>query len=280
METTTGPAASATDEELIRRLIEDWAAAVHRGELAGVLADHTDDIVMFDVPAEARGLAAYRDSWPPFLRWQAQGARFEITELAVTVGDTVAFAHALLRCGTPDDLAGDPQPRLRLTLGLRREDGRWLVSHEHHSFADTSGTLDAEREVRDLHRRWYAATAAGDLDGLMAPVATDVVSYEHEAPLRYVGVDQVRDVCERGLRAGPAQVRWEVPDLTVRTAGDLAVAWGLNRVVVGEPDDPTEHWSRGTRVFRRVDGDWRLVHQHVSYPFAPETGRARTDLRP
>jgi hypothetical protein len=25
---------------------------------------------------------------------------------------------------------------LRLTLGLRKEDGRWVVAHEHHSFAD------------------------------------------------------------------------------------------------------------------------------------------------
>ena len=35
--------------------------------------------------------------------------------------------------------AMDYLPRLRLTLGLRRDDGRWVVSHEHHSFADTSG---------------------------------------------------------------------------------------------------------------------------------------------
>jgi ketosteroid isomerase-like protein len=28
---------------------------------------------------------------------------------------------------------------LRLTLGLRREDGEWVVAHEHHSFADVSG---------------------------------------------------------------------------------------------------------------------------------------------
>ncbi|WP_217702516.1 nuclear transport factor 2 family protein [Nocardioides guangzhouensis] len=28
--------------------------------------------------------------------------------------------------------------RLRLSLGLRREDGRWQVAHEHHSFPDRS----------------------------------------------------------------------------------------------------------------------------------------------
>jgi ketosteroid isomerase-like protein len=36
--------------------------------------------------------------------------------------------------GTAEDLSRDPDNRLRLTIGLRKEDGRWLVAHEHHSF--------------------------------------------------------------------------------------------------------------------------------------------------
>jgi len=46
----------------------------------------------------------------------------------------VAYAHALLRCGMPQELSENPENRLRLTLGLRKEQGRWVVAHEHHSF--------------------------------------------------------------------------------------------------------------------------------------------------
>jgi ketosteroid isomerase-like protein len=56
----------------------------------------------------------------------------------VAAGDEVAYAHALLRCGMPEELAGNPEMRLRLTLGLRRDGGEWVVAHEHHSFPDTS----------------------------------------------------------------------------------------------------------------------------------------------
>ena len=42
------------DEREIRTLMTDWAAAVHRGQMDRVLADHADDIVMFDVPPRAR----------------------------------------------------------------------------------------------------------------------------------------------------------------------------------------------------------------------------------
>ena len=127
------------DATRVRTLIERWARAVHAGDLGGVLADHAADIVMFDVPPPedgVRGIEAYRETWPPFFQWQRQGASFEIVSLDVTAGDDVAFAHALLRCGTPEELKQDPVRRLRLTIGLRKQDGRWAVTHEHHSFTD------------------------------------------------------------------------------------------------------------------------------------------------
>jgi uncharacterized protein (TIGR02246 family) len=125
------------DETQIRALIERWAEAVHAGDLDVVVADHANDIVMFDVPPPndgVRGIDAYRETWPPFFEWQRRGATFEIVSLDVTAGDDVAFAYALLRCGTAEELERDPDNRLRLSLGLRKENGRWIVSHEHHSF--------------------------------------------------------------------------------------------------------------------------------------------------
>lgn len=84
------------DEKAIRELIVSWAEAVHAGDMDGVLAAHSDDVVMFDVPP-------------------------------------------LLRCGTPEELRQEPDRRLRLTVGLRKVEGRWLVTHEHHSFPHGAG---------------------------------------------------------------------------------------------------------------------------------------------
>ena len=136
-----------SEEQQIRSLIEAWAVAAHNGDLDTILAGHAPDIVMFDVPPPnqgVRGIEAYRDTWPPFFEWQASGAVFQIESLEVVARADVAFAFALLRCGTPADLARDPDRRLRLTVGLRKASGRWIVVHEHHSFPDTtpaSGTV-------------------------------------------------------------------------------------------------------------------------------------------
>lgn len=141
-----------TDEQQIRVLIQTWASAAHTGDLDAVLADHAPEIVMFDVPPPyegVRGIAAYRDSWLPFFDWQAGGAVFDVESLEVVAGVDVAVAYALLRCGTPDDFARDPQQRLRLTVGLRKTEGRWLVVHEHHSFSDTT-TSQADGRAADV----------------------------------------------------------------------------------------------------------------------------------
>lgn len=143
MSSSPSSTTSAEHEREIRAQIETWVAAVDASDLQGALRGRTDDVVMFDVPPPqdgARGIDAYRATWPPFLEFQAGGAAFELVELDVTAGEDVAWAFALLRCGTPEDLADRPDRRLRLTLGLRREGGRWLVAHEHHSFPLEPGT--------------------------------------------------------------------------------------------------------------------------------------------
>lgn len=255
---TDGP---TTDEDQVAALIRRWAAAVHAGDLDATLAGRTDDIVMFDVPEPhdgVRGIAAYRETWPPFFEWQATGASFEIVELHVETSGDVGFAWALLRCGTPADFAVEPRRKLRLTLGLRRVDGNWAVAHEHHSFAVADDLRSAE-QVRAVHEQWYAATVAKDLDGIVAHLADDVVSYEHEGEA--TGADEVRAACATGLDSG-TDVVWTVPDLQVHVREDLAVAWGHNRM----EHDGVETRSRGTRVFRRRASGWEMVHQHVSFP--------------
>jgi ketosteroid isomerase-like protein len=125
------------EEAVIRRMIEDWASAVRAKNIGAVIAHHTDDMVMFDVPPPVvvHGLSAYRRTWSPFFKWQKQGnGTFDIVELDITAGDTVAFATAVLRCGSKAELAKDDRPRLRLTIGLRKVRRTWKIAHEHHSF--------------------------------------------------------------------------------------------------------------------------------------------------
>ena len=117
------------DEKEIRRILEAWAAAVRSVDMAGILADHTEDVVMFDVPVplQSRGIEAYRRTWELFFQYSQGGAdAFNLIEFEVTAAEGVGFAHGILGIGSS---------RLRLTVGLRKEGGRWKIAHEHHSYA-------------------------------------------------------------------------------------------------------------------------------------------------
>jgi len=126
-----------TAESQIRALIEAWADAVRRHDYPGVLAHHEQDIVMFDVPPplRSRGMEEYRKTWDLFFRYHEPSQAFDIEELAITAGEDVAFAVAIMRCGSAT--ASEPPVeggfQFRLTVGLRKVDGAWRIAHEHHS---------------------------------------------------------------------------------------------------------------------------------------------------
>jgi uncharacterized protein (TIGR02246 family) len=221
----------------IRDLITRWAAAVHVRNLDVVLADHAGDIVMFDVPPPedgVRGLDEYRATWPPFFEWQRSGGSFEIIDLEVTAGDDVAFAWALLRCASEPQRREHPEHRLRVSFGLLREGGRWVVAHEHHSFPDRAAVegsaaaadranalgrarLSGRLPARDLARaRRFYAEALG-----IEPVE------ERPGGLRYEGAAGTFSLFESADRPSGehTQLAFEVDDIeeTVRELRERGV---------------------------------------------------------
>ena len=135
------PEHANTEATPIRALLESWADAARRHDVPAVLAHHDPDIVMFDLPPplQCKGLAAYEQTWDLFFRYHKTGTAFDIEELAVTAGQDVAFAVAIMRCGPCS--SGNPADKdgflFRLTVGLRKIDGDWRIAHEHHSIPAT-----------------------------------------------------------------------------------------------------------------------------------------------
>jgi uncharacterized protein (TIGR02246 family) len=126
------------DETEIRELIARWSKAVREEDLPGIRADHDPDILMFDVPPPflSRGLDSYMTTWQTFFAWQAKPVEFDFHDVEIAAGKEVAFATAIGRCC---DLSSGKKVQLefRLTMGLRKHNGRWRIVHEHHSLPAT-----------------------------------------------------------------------------------------------------------------------------------------------
>jgi uncharacterized protein (TIGR02246 family) len=139
MNDTKSQLATSNDELEIRKLIEQWAKAVREENRAAIRADHDPNILMFDVPLPffSRGLDDYMATWERFFSSSERPVAFAFHDVQVTCGQEVAFATAVGRC-VNIDTSGKREPlEFRLTMGLRKIDGRWRVMHEHHSLPAT-----------------------------------------------------------------------------------------------------------------------------------------------
>ena len=120
----------------IREVILARAALLQAGDVKAVLAHSAPQVVQFSL---APPLVQHVDTADPtpVERWLATfeaPPRREVTQLEITTDGDVAFATSIdSMTATPRGAAESFTLWYRVTLGLRRIDGHWLITHEHES---------------------------------------------------------------------------------------------------------------------------------------------------
>jgi ketosteroid isomerase-like protein len=123
-------------ERQIREVIESKAATLKTGDVKTMLSYYAPEVVEFSLAPPLRQARDPRDPGP----MQAWLATFEapptreVTQLEITAGDDVAFATSIdSMSAVPKGMTEGFTLWFRVTLGLRRIDGRWLITHQHDS---------------------------------------------------------------------------------------------------------------------------------------------------
>jgi ketosteroid isomerase-like protein len=132
------------DQAQIRDLLNDMAAGHRTKDAAQIVAGYAPDIALYSLapPLLSRrgdlldigggrkvdmttteGVQTWLDGFgdAPF--------DYEIRDLEVAAGGDVGYAHGLARMGS----AGVFSMWFRITLGLRKAQGRWQITHIHES---------------------------------------------------------------------------------------------------------------------------------------------------
>lgn len=125
----------ANQETEIRSLIDNWREAMRRGDIDAIMSFYTPEIRLFDIipPLEHRGRDAYRKIWEMCMPSFEGPIDCEIRDLNITTCDDLAFSHGLYRfTGTMTD-GKKMDMWARGTVCYRKADGKWVITHEHHS---------------------------------------------------------------------------------------------------------------------------------------------------
>jgi ketosteroid isomerase-like protein len=120
----------------VRAVIEAKAVALSKGDVELVVSYYAPSVVRFNLAPPLRQPSAGRDA-SPLIKWMAGFAsppQREVTQLEIVESGDVAFATSL------DSLTATPAGStesftlwFRVTTGLQKIDGEWLITHEHES---------------------------------------------------------------------------------------------------------------------------------------------------
>ncbi|HKT89431.1 MAG TPA: nuclear transport factor 2 family protein [Candidatus Sulfotelmatobacter sp.] len=126
-----------------------------------------------------------------------------------------------------------------------------------------------EQPIRELIANLYRAICRKDVDGILRHYSPDAVIFNVKPPYQMANDDRWRRVWETSLAHFPAAFGAETRDMVVTLSGSLAVAHYLMRFTrLG-----SQNWLRETVVFRKEQGSWKIIHEHSSIPFDPETSK-------
>ncbi|MCP2294433.1 hypothetical protein APR11_000837 [Nocardia amikacinitolerans] len=141
---------SRAAETEIRRQIDKVVEGLRAKDLEVLKQLYTTDVVSFDVepPLQHVGIAAKLENWARVFSL-FETVSYEVRDLTFTVGDDVAFGHAFARLsGTLNNGAATSGMWVRVTYGMRKIDGAWLIAHDQVSvpldIATGKGVVDLE----------------------------------------------------------------------------------------------------------------------------------------
>lgn len=138
-----------------------------------------------------------------------------------------------------------------------------------------------EAEIRQRIDKLAEAIRAMDLEGVKPIYAPDIVSFDIVPPLYITGAQAQWKNWEDVFAAYQRPLSYEIRDLAITVSEDLAFGHSLNRISgTLKNGKKSGFWVRWTQCFRKIDGNWRIAHHHVSVPLDVESGKAMLNLEP
>ena len=142
-----------------------------------------------------------------------------------------------------------------------------------------SKTTD-EAGIRSLIDQHVKALYAKDAQAVITCLAPDYVPFTLAPPL--VSTMTSTEEYESWFATWQGPIGTEIRDLAIAVSGDLGISHSLN-MMSGRSASGHEVklWYRQTLSFRKVNGAWKIAHEHTSVPFYMDGSfRAAIDLKP
>ena len=136
-------------------------------------------------------------------------------------------------------------------------------------------------EIRVLLERWAISVRERDLDGILSAYTPDVVAFDAIGALRFNGLEPYREHWRHCLGLTQGEVLFETQEVHIEQEDALACVYGICHCgCENEKGELEGGWMRFTQLLRQGRDGWRIIHEHWSAPFDPQSGKTCFDLQP
>lgn len=135
--------------------------------------------------------------------------------------------------------------------------------------------------VRAVLDSWKTAVLAADLPRILSHYSADVVSFDAIKALQFIGRDAYAEHWQYCMGLSQGGMIFEMHEVDITASSDIAFCRYLCLCgCVQEDGEKQMGWMRATVCLRKLGQEWKIVHEHFSMPFDPETGAVLFDAAP
>jgi uncharacterized protein (TIGR02246 family) len=148
---------------------------------------------------------------------------------------------------------------------------------------DHPARADERADIKALEDRFITAVKAKDVDAIMKVYVPDQTLFVFDVtpPRQYVGAAAYRKDWQQFLDSFNGPITAELTDLDITSDQNLAYSHSIQRVAgTDKQGKKLDLTVRVTDVYKKVNGQWLVTHEHVSVPVDLDTGKPDLSSKP
>jgi uncharacterized protein (TIGR02246 family) len=124
-----------------------------------------------------------------------------------------------------------------------------------------------ERDIQALIERWAQAVREENRAGIRADHDSEMLMFDVPPPFLSRGLDAYMATWETFFSCSEKPVAFDFHDVKITAGKDVAFATAIGRCASVDRNGRREELEfRLAMCFRKMDGRWRVVHEHHSLP--------------
>lgn len=136
-----------------------------------------------------------------------------------------------------------------------------------------SETNTAETQVRAVLENWAKATRQNRKDEILKNHIPDLVIFDVLPPMKYETAESYRRSWDEWQPETQNEGQFDLENLSITASNDLAFAHCFICCGGTMPDGHKfQDLVRATFCLKKIDGAWKVLHQHISKPIQQSGG--------